>query len=112
VRDLVQFLRARLAEDEAIATAVLRNAGRGSDWWDASTLMERAQLSRAEAEHIAAHGPSRVLADVNAKRRLIDEAIDADEPGEYWNSEPRDWVLRFLAVAYAEHPDYSQAWRP
>jgi hypothetical protein len=108
----VQFLRARLAEEEAIATAALGDPGRGRDWWDAATLMERAQISHAEAEHIAAHGPHRVLADVNAKRRLIEEAIDADEPGEYWNSESRDWVLRFLAVAYAEHRDYSQAWRP
>ncbi len=112
MNDLVRFLRGRLAEDEAVARAAATDTDHRGDWWDSSTLMATMQLPRADADHIAAHGPVRVLADVQAKRRLIEESIDADQAGEYWNSESREWALRLLALPYAGHPDYRDVWRP
>lgn len=50
------------------------------------------------ADHIARHNPARVLADIEAKRRIV-ELHDGDDP----------YLLSMLAFPYAQHPDY-EAW--
>ncbi|MFE1321615.1 DUF6221 family protein [Kitasatospora phosalacinea] len=76
------------------------------------------------ARHIARHDPARVLAEVNAKRRILDELLDEiDERDrtyqvEYWDHfmgpyRPlTDQLLRLLALPYATHPDYRPEWAP
>lgn len=98
--DLVQFLRARLDEDEAEARAAAEKAGSGDwryqpddnyvswiehderasptnreTWWPLVT--EAASyvgdtIDREVADHIARHDPARVLREVEAKQRLLD----------------------------------------
>lgn len=163
--DLVQFLRARLDEDERAA----RDAG-GKPWaWEQhygdmcnDPTCEYGELATDDtvlmdvhgydvkapwqgADHIARHDPARVLAEVDAKRRIVG-ASAADCPpgcqtehsfsgscmlrpmGPAWENGER-WVrdedgspvraphtplsvLRFLALPYADHPDYREEWRP
>ncbi|MEU0467265.1 DUF6221 family protein [Amycolatopsis sp. NPDC006131] len=60
--------------------------------------------------------PDRVLAEVDAKRRIIDHIEDQwdaayGEPGRFL---PPEWVavLQLLALPYADHPEFRQEWRP
>lgn len=124
--DLIAFLNERLAEDERIATAARDEPE--SDWWwseDAESAPER---------HIARHDPARVLADVAAKRAIVemharegeDCAICCGEEyiEEHWDGEeetvehvrePAPYPCRTLllvASIYAEHPDFKADWRP
>lgn len=135
--DLVAFLRARLDEDEADAkTAAIRE---GEHWtfdegksipevaswqsvmhegiWDCDDpyddCNEICNEMRSEGEHIARWDPARVLAEVAAKRAVLDEVTSLFVDGRV----PLDPVTPALRVAlafaqvYAEHPDFDEAWR-
>ncbi|QIP87619.1 hypothetical protein GLX30_30365 [Streptomyces sp. Tu 2975] len=153
--DLVAFLRARLDEDEAIARGTARplnwHQGPGDDdpeWvsdemvlmWppEFHTPYEQDKHWRGLtadpaglAAHIARHDPARVLVEVEAKRRILDEhqegtlgcAVcaapeDFDEDSEgnaEWSRAAKWWpcpTLRLLALPYAYHPEYREEWRP
>lgn len=123
--DLIAFLRARLDEDEAIA----RNAAvlpYGATEWFAGAegsvfAVEPSQLHVRGAilslddigTHIARWDPARVLAEVQAKRRILDLADDGGDGGHpdgYWAAKVD--VIAILALTHAEHPDYREEWRP
>ena len=86
---LTEFLLARIAEDERRVGFV---RGFIPDEGD-------------QGEYI---NPARVLAECEAKRRIV-EHCDFDHlarsPGD-------PYVLRLLALPYADHPDYREEWRP
>lgn len=136
--DLVAFLRARLDEDEQIArdatggpwvdefSAVTGHCVLPPDALDAREYVAKTQLLAAlpDARHIARHDPARVLREVEAKRQLLDR----HKPGRYgecvtcdvgaqscgccgWGDFPCDTV-RLLALPYAAHGDYREAWKP
>lgn len=113
--DLVQWLRAQLDEDE--------------------------QIARALDEHLDGHerpynladptDPARVLVDVDAERRIIDEhyvatgydghSVDADVCGRCAEDDQAGgragdpWpctTLRLLALPHSGRPGYRQEWRP
>jgi hypothetical protein len=78
------------------------------------------------AEHIARWDPARVLAEVDAKRRILDEVVE-DATGLDMSvdldrrTRPRDEVtepylgdvlVRLLALPYADRPGYREEWRP
>lgn len=139
--DLVEFLTARLDEDEQVARAA------GDDRWalipvyeDATIRHDRMPEPRsiqmveangeevgnvhgvAHAEHIARHDPARVLAEVDAKRRVLGphgpaefEYSDVDVCSTCDRGGPLPFpcpTLRLLALPYSDHPDYDEAWRP
>ena len=138
--DLVQFLRARLDEDAELAQAASPGPWHPSDESDevlavdGITVADGFALSsrqlRATTEHIARHDPARVLAEVEAKRRILeihkvvggwededgqDIGLGCDECGysaEY--SDRGGWceTVRLLALPYADHPGYRAEWRP
>jgi len=87
---LDEFLIARIRDDQADAMAGWR--------WKALPAGEYARLQ--------AH----VLADCDAKRRIIAADWRADDSGEA--TLIRQDVLRLLALPYADHPDYDETWRP
>lgn len=116
--DLVTFLRARFDEDEGQARRASEDAGLN---WDepASGLVQTANdlypLSDSRvSRHIVRHDPTRVLAEVVAKRAMI----DAYESRSEVSSDPCEscWAqglgegLRLLAGAYDVHPDYRPEW--
>lgn len=132
VDDLVQFLRARLDEDEKTAVGADDSLGRTRRHWSVGPNGEEvlasgfyqmvADVPAGVARHVARHDPARVLAEVDAKRRVLDEyeasaaaSGEADEDGyEYADG----WafalqrVVQILALPYADHPNYREAWRP
>ncbi|MDG4749324.1 DUF6221 family protein [Micromonospora sp. WMMD718] len=74
------------------------------------------------AEHIARHDPARVLAEVDAKRRILDfleyDRVDVSQaagppitvPGQ--RPAIAHPVLCMLALPYAGRPGYRDEWRP
>ncbi|MGW3659971.1 DUF6221 family protein [Streptomyces sp. NPDC005151] len=74
------------------------------------------------AAHIARHDPARVLHEIKAKRGLLKryaepEASDglSDSFNKFTASMERTVlteVFRHLSLAYANHPDYRDNWRP
>ncbi|MFG1851746.1 DUF6221 family protein [Actinomadura geliboluensis] len=123
--DLVEFLRARLARDEQIArdcaSAPWKATPSGTVDTDAD---DPAFVAKAEndayAEHIARHHPARTLAEVAARRRIVDDfeknAWILGQGHRTSESEAaqavRESVLRLLALPYATHPAYQEEWRP
>ena len=57
--------------------------------------------------HITRHDPVHVLADCEAKRRLV--ARLSERLGECYDL---DELLGYLALPYANHQDYRPEWRP
>jgi hypothetical protein len=153
---LIAFLRTQLDEDEAVARAATNHTGRWSWEHDlgrmcndetcpmgelvdeakpdenvaGTVLMEVHGYDVKEpwqgAAHIARHDPARVLREVEAQRKVLDECA-------YWQQKTVEAaadpsiipypsladryevacaVLRALGTAYADHPDYRQEWRP
>ncbi|MFF9631749.1 DUF6221 family protein [Streptomyces fradiae] len=170
VDDLIEFLRARLDEDaeraraaaarpDAASEEAWRVSGSHSDaggtYWSVTAGVMGQEVvelvgggmsgggahTEGMAEHIARHDPARVLAEVDAKRRLLDlhalvhrDVLWLDSEGGEATEEiavcghcvPRHScfsdrgavpqggcaTLRLLATPYADHPDYRNDWRP
>jgi hypothetical protein len=129
--DLVAFLRARIDEDEAVARAATVETGgprwHGSDSGlcsdDASNhpgpfLVDAYGYTAPElVAHIARHDPARVLADIAAKRAIVDRMAAVLERGwdYYENSTVIDLAeatLRNLAAPYAGADGYRPEWAP
>lgn len=139
MEDLVQFLHARIDEDRetALGTGVPPDwfQGPGNDpvWTSVEMVLMWAPALRAPYEmnqdwrgldvensglaaHIARHDPTRVLAEVDAKKVLLrvhgpahDCAADRDGVDCATEEEPC-LVLRLLALPYALHPAYRPEW--
>lgn len=79
-------------------------------------------LNRLKADHVARFAsPRRVLADIAAKRRIVDAAEQAiarstaddhDPAAGMLAAEYSLRVLPALALPFASHPDYRQEWAP
>lgn len=120
--DLVAFVRARLDDDEAAAHDAWPSPwllddeeyGIVSPEEDsavdiASAIVCSSNQQRATNRHIARHQPARLLADVEAKRRILAACQHHESPDTF---DLIDDVLRLLAVPYADHSDYQEEWRP
>lgn len=117
---LLEFLQARLTEDELTALAAIE----GSPLWRSSLSFrdvkdddgryiiaaDRRHPSAEQAAHIARHGPARVLADVEARRMVIADYLRLDAAGDLLERGVIEDVLRHLAFVYADHPDYNPSW--
>lgn len=125
---LTDFLLARLADDEYLANlAAGVTDGIEDDWQDVVQPITVADTLNREDwakkygfayQHIYSMSPARVLAECEAKRRIVEELVRpyvaerrrlmGDQPS--WSDEHPD-LLRLLAAVYADHPDYDEAWR-
>ncbi|GAA3267845.1 DUF6221 family protein [Streptomyces lavendulae] len=116
---LVQFLRARLNDDEQIA----RGHQQWSAGWDQDNMAKEirddvnagtvAFVPRlGDRTHIARHDPARVLAEVEAKGAVIGLYELAIEYRQDAAARAYRDVLRLLSVAYADHPDFAKDWAP
>lgn len=108
---LTEFLLARIAEDEAAALRLCpgRNAANGH--WRRGSLQDEAvrAIDPLDADHVLRHDPARVLAECEAKRRIVE--LNATKPGRKTTFR-RLLTLQTLALPYADHPDYRQEWKP
>lgn len=119
---LVEFLRARLDEDEALARDLDLDRA-GEMYSDGSGIAEMDGFPSypwgalpEELPFMAGPGhPARVLAEVAAKRELISEIryfedrIDS-EWGIGKGTGDDESALRLLAAPYSGHPDFDPAW--
>jgi hypothetical protein len=107
---LVEFLRARLDEDEQVARAVEPDT-------DVDVPYTSQAAQAAQYAFLKRFGPARVLAEVDAKRRLIAKYEHYDASARYPDSEGGmamglEAAVEFAALPYAAHPDYREEWRP
>lgn len=98
--NLSEFLLARIAEDEAMA----RDA-------------QAANIDTVVHEHIERWDPARVLAECEAKRRIVEEhppfLRHCDTCHELDGPDVSPCLtLRVLAAVYSDHPDYDEARKP
>lgn len=111
---LTEFLLARIAEDEAG-----QQAGIG-ERYGADTLWHEqdCELLTYDVGPCDCGVPYRVLADCEAKRRIIEEHSPVDELPDAWCERCIDrdrWpcpTMSALALPYADHTDYRDEWRP
>lgn len=103
--NLIAFLRARLDEDADLALWIVNNHSWFGIHVDAPTEV---------AAHIERHYPHRVLAEVNAKREIVDELThkatrddgDSASPEEWQATDKARWLLHCMAAIYNDHPEY------
>ena len=107
--ELVTFLRARLNEDARAAEEA------GDSWYEYRPDQRIDSISKADNRHITTHNPFRVLTDVDAKKRIIEQAnlyLCDSGPGRGYRTKHGHAVLCLLAMPYRHHPDYRDEWRP
>lgn len=88
--EIIDFLEARLAEDEGLAMAL-------SDGGD--------------PDDVDAHRTERILAECNAKRNTINYVQRLNSGG--LPAFPEDYLEKFLIImasVYSTHPDHSDQW--
>ncbi len=136
--DLVEFLRARLDEDEQTATTAAAATFSECPTWtskDDGTGRQTHGYVMADhtaicghddddvllpiADHIARHDPARVLREVEAKRHVLHlydtarhheaNAVNALPVFETTVRALRS-IVQALAAVYSDHPDYQQEW--
>lgn len=134
---LIEFLHARLDEDEQVAKNAPVNDGCiPPAHWTVSTHwadQQRVVMGTADdfalptpehATHVARHDPARVLREVQAKRAVLDlrDALTDRRAvlSEYTmrtthteaGVESYDHVIQHMAAVYADHPQYQSEWAP
>jgi len=135
VDELVAFLRAALDRDEQVA----REAAGGDGAWSVQTydlgtevwirqtdgfslITAEGGLDRDSAEHVARWDPARVLAEVQAKRRILDLRVAAaaqpiapgSAPARAERTRAREAleaVARLLAQPHAGQPGWRDEWQ-
>lgn len=141
MNDLITWLRAQLDEDERVACAVKpldHTYDMGGTRMEESHSVTRwiphsedgrhsSERDPAAAALFARHDPARVLAEVEAKRRVLDlatlaaqhEVQDVDGPISRLEkalarvtAPELEKVVRLLAVPYADRPGYLEEWHP
>jgi hypothetical protein len=141
VTTLTEFLLARIAEDETAARIVdstrwvtgFVRAGRPGKWRGieahavvdedtpniAGVVDEAGEVARSESAstvaHIARHDPARVLAECEAKRRIMAAHTPVDDEPDGWcnNCDGDGWpctTMAALALPYADHEAYREEW--
>lgn len=125
--ELVDFLRARLDEDEQETRAAAeasadqgvaagqrwgRSHGRGiyGETGMCVVVGPDGFLEPAIGDHIARHDPARVLAEVEAKRVALREYERLIDSGEYTGMLAVEDILRAHARAWRDHPDFDPEW--
>ena len=128
--ELIEFIKARLDEDEQAARAVGSNAIDATEgMWGTKYLTlhgdhpdrHTAELPAELADHIARHDPARALREVEAKRRVLARHTGCgtgigycDDGGHAWDDEdgPRGCAdLADLVAVYSDHPQFREEWR-
>ena len=109
---LTDFLLARIAEDEATARDDGADAMVGWRWKhyppEAYEVVQALTLRHSR----------RVLAECEAKRRIVELCAPGDWSGPHWHpigeagEDDRGDVLALLVLPYAAHPDYREEWKP
>lgn len=119
--ELVEFLLARIAEDEERARFVQQQVE--GPW---HKPFEPWRLSWHDEYDLLCIDPARALAECEAKRRIVETVQYAQEryaqerDSGYGDGADMEWltkletlepILAYLAQPYADHPDFNPEWR-
>lgn len=117
---LVEFLEARLAEDELTADAAIDGA---ADWHvfyayrdvkDGDghyvVLADSQNPTVGQAAHIARHSPARILRQCEAARAVIAEFLRLDAVGDLPGRSATELALKHLVSVHDDHVDFDQTW--
>ncbi|MFE9432348.1 DUF6221 family protein [Streptomyces sp. NPDC006640] len=135
--EIADFLRARIVERRALAEAAAEDAGLK---WSPGNETFGSSVNEADSgaavvvgpwdyldwdvrRHIAANAPAAVIADLDAKLRILDgvvpeiDAMEDQIDAEWGAGDPSEresmTLLRILARPFAEHPSYrKEDWAP
>lgn len=137
---IIEFLEARIAEDEAVARAAtpgpwaVQTAEEGTTtYWGIEDVVPiginmewsswESTIDTAEtAAHIARFDPARMLAECKAKRAILALHVcrcpdagctDCGECSGRHHADPEPFpcdTVKTLAQVYADHSDFDQAW--
>ncbi len=124
-QEIAEFLLARIAEDEewaqeaAVDDAEYYSPEKGYVVEYKWLRIARHSSGGRRSEHVdGVPSPARVLAECEAKRRIVRQYGIARD-AEYGDisvairaEQTYKYVLRLLALPYADHPDYREEWRP
>jgi hypothetical protein len=103
---IAEFLLARINEDEAVVEKWPRDARAG--------IAPNGRLWQDQYGHPVWQARARVLAECEAKRRIVEE-FAALTPIPYDIAEGIYGAMRHcvqvLALPYADHPDFREEWR-
>jgi uncharacterized protein (DUF1684 family) len=116
---VVEFLEARVAEDELTAQAAVDSSPSWRVFYDYRDVKDAdgyyvvqadgSYPSAEQAAHIARHDPARVLRECTAIRAVIAEVLRRAATDD--DSDPYlEDLVRELAAVYADHPDYDASW--
>lgn len=115
---IIDFLRARIGEDEYLARTCLLEenlhpygdiripAIEASEWGN----LARNYLGGEMGEHCAQQNPTRTLAEAAAKRDIMERHTDCDDVSYGDASTCRE--ISTIAAIYRDHPDYLPEWDP
>jgi len=114
--DLTTFLLERITEDETVARKATPVSWAIVDPPADSVSLETIvgtglAYNRDAARHIVRWDPDRVLAECEAKRRILAHCGSGLAYGSFGESLLGETVLRLIALPYADHPDYQEDWR-
>jgi hypothetical protein len=105
VNDLIEFLHARCTEAETDAVNI---------HYASPDVRECSYVTAVGHDNCTCGVPTRLLAEVDAKRRIIDLIVlNADSQPLYRDSGAEVWedALRLLALPFAGHPHFREEWR-
>jgi hypothetical protein len=104
MRDVSEFLLARATDDEELAR----------QYGDPRALRSSLAWAPDVGRPVLEIDPSRMAAECEAKRRVVAQFIEAVanyDIGPQGEVARLTFVLRALALPYADHPDYQPEWR-
>jgi hypothetical protein len=113
-------------QDEFVGGERFRVSLRSREEWPTGSGMgplpqfaipEAEEVPSAVGGHIVRHDPARVMRDVEAKRQQIAhlervQAAANKHPDYALAAGACEASLRYAALAYVDHPDYRQEWKP
>ena len=117
---LLEFLEARLAEDELLANAAIegtaewhvlysyRNVKHGDGHY--VVLADSTYPTVGQAAHIACHSPARILRQCEATRVLIAELLRLEALDDQPGRKAMEHALRQLASVHSDHSDFEESW--
>ena len=117
---LVEFLEARIFEDELMANAAIDSA---ADWHvfyayrdvkdgdgQYVVLADGQAPTAGQAAHIARHSPARILRECEAARVVVAEFLRLDALGDLPGCAVAETALKQLASVHSDHVDFDQPW--
>lgn len=115
--DLIAFFEARLDDDERVARAKRPTwdddePADAEDLWNAQVhTSDCGYRMGAFNDDCICEAPSFTLAEVDAKRRILD-ALEPEAAGNSLDARFHAHLIRLLALPLADRPGYLEEWRP